>query len=48
MDFMTQQEYDAGIRRVLISEEELQEAIRKAGAAIDKEYAASPCFSSAF
>ncbi|MBQ8079154.1 MAG: hypoxanthine phosphoribosyltransferase [Oscillospiraceae bacterium] len=42
MDFMTQQEYDAGIRRVLISEEELQEAIRKAGAAIDKEYAGKP------
>lgn len=42
MDFMTQQEYDTGIRRVLISEEELQEAIRKAGAAIDKEYAGKP------
>lgn len=39
---MTQEAYEHCIRRVLISEEELQAKIREAGAEISREYAGKP------
>lgn len=40
--FMTQQQFDDKIKRVIISEEEIQEAIKKAGKAISDAYDGRP------
>lgn len=42
MEFQNPEQYRAGIKRVLISEEEIRGAIAKAGAEIDAEYAGKP------
>lgn len=40
--FMTQQQFDSKIKRVIISEEEIREAIKKAGKAISDSYDGRP------
>lgn len=40
--FMTQQQFDSKIKRVIISEEEIKEAIKKAGKAISDSYDGRP------
>ncbi len=42
MDLVNVQNYRSRIRRVVITEEELQAAVRKAGAEIDREYEGKP------
>lgn len=42
MQITDQAQYDQHIRRVIISAEEIQAAVRKAGAEIDAEYAGKP------
>ncbi len=42
MEYQNPEQYRAGIKRVLISEEEIRGAIAKAGAEIDAEYAGKP------
>ena len=42
MDLVNVQNYRSRIRRVLITQEELQAAIRKAGAEIDRQYEGKP------
>lgn len=40
---MTKQEFEKGIKRVLIPQTEIQEKIQAVGAQITKEYEESPC-----
>ena len=42
MQMTDQEQYQNKIRRVMISEQEIRDAIQKAGAEIDKEYAGKP------